>query len=132
MARPRNPFEPRRASGHRNAFDQKGAASLRPRNRENEAIIADAIRQKSKIAFRYKPTDRTDRVVEPHVLWVTEAESVCLFCLQVVSEVGLAENDPKHLDPYQMTNVRLTGDMFTVDPVFKRERYSNIIAVVAR
>lgn len=116
----------------RKPLDYKPTPDPKPRNRANEAIIIDAIRQKVTITFRYRPTDMVDRVVEPHALWVTEAENACLFCVQVVSETGLGENAPKNLDPYQMSNIRLTGELFEVDPAFKRDRYSNVLAMVSR
>ena len=95
-------------------------------------MIAEAIRRQVRVGLRYRPTDAVERIVEPHVLWRTTSDNACLFCLQVVSEIGTSENDPKHLDPYQMTSIRITDEPFDVDPVFKRNIYENIIAVVAR
>lgn len=118
------------ARSPKNPFARK--PDPKPRSRANEAIIIDAIHRKQTITFRYRPTDRVDRVAEPHVIWVTDSDNACMFCLQVVSETGAVESDPKHLDPYQMTNIRLTGQTFTVDPVFKRDRYSNVLAIVSR
>lgn len=138
MARsPRNPFAPIKPSrpGRPGAFGRdpyKEPKAAKPRNRAMEATLCQAMQGKRLAAFRYRLTDHTDRIVAPHVVWITEAEGACMFGIQLQSETGAAESSPQHFDPYKITNLRILDRTFEPDQTFKRDRYSDVICMVPR
>lgn len=125
------PKSVQRGSRNRSPFDYTPPKEPKPRDRNNEALICDAIRRKVMLAFTYRPTDQVERHVAPHVLWITDAEGACVFVLQKRSETGAAESSPQHFDPYKMRGLRVVEETWRVDPSFKRGSYSNVICIVA-
>jgi len=138
MARtPRNPFAPPRTSRPKNSrpfglADYKAPKEPKPRNEATEGTLCLAIREKRLVSFRYRNTDAMERIVAPHVVWITESEGACLFGVQLRSETGTAESSPQHFDPYKLIGLRVLDETFTVDHTFKRDRYNNIICIVPR
>jgi hypothetical protein len=131
--RPKNPFAPaRRAASPFAPKPYKAPKEIRPRSRANEATLCQAIREKRLVSFRYKPTDLTARIIAPHVVWLTEAESACLFGLQLQSETGAAESSPQNFDPYKMVGLTVLAETFEPDLTFKRDAYENVICIVPR
>lgn len=97
-----------------------------------EGTLCQAVKDMRLVAFRYRPTDAMERIVAPHVVWITEAEGACLFGLQLRSETGASESSPQHFDPYKLIGLRVLNETFAVDPTFKRDRYSDVICIVPR
>ncbi len=121
--RPANPFAMK---------PYKAPKEDRPRNRSHETTLCQAMQQKRLVSFRYKSTDVVARIVAPHVVWITESESACLFGLQLQSETGANESSPQNFDPYKMTGLTILGETFQPDAAFKRNIYNNVVCMVPR